>query len=274
MGYARSLVRGSINFRIIEEEHLDELANLKILFMPRTIVLPASAEAALEKFVRNGGTLVCESECGAFNPAGIYSYPEDRFISRLTGVTELGRRTLNSNTVTANIDGTSLELPVNQWATPLNAAGCNVLANSPYGPIVVEKNVGKGKVVLCGSYLGNGYMDDRRESFELFVSSLVNRAGCRRDVTVISPQKTRDVFVYIRCGSSNGHPIVFVFFPENICEATIEFRQDFFRDGSVTDIISGKTFNLAKSANGKTCTLKSSEIGIAVLTENNYDIRK
>ncbi|HNX27610.1 MAG TPA: beta-galactosidase, partial [Phycisphaerae bacterium] len=115
MGYARSLVRNSIPYRFVEEEHLEELAGLKILFMPRTLVLDAKAEEAIGQFVRNGGTLVCESECGAFNSAGIYRYPEDRFVSTLTGISELDRRSLLKESISVDVNGSKLELPANQW---------------------------------------------------------------------------------------------------------------------------------------------------------------
>ncbi|MBL8027731.1 MAG: beta-galactosidase, partial [Fibrobacteres bacterium] len=37
-GYARALVRASIPYRVVEEEHLDSLKGLKILFIPRLLV--------------------------------------------------------------------------------------------------------------------------------------------------------------------------------------------------------------------------------------------
>lgn len=266
-GYARSLVRNSIPYKFVEEEHLDELEGLKILFMPRTIVLSTKAEQAIEKFVRSGGTLVCESECGAFSPVGIYSYPSDRFIAKLSGISEVGRRSLSGKTIIANIAGMSLELPVNQWVTPFERGAGRVLAENEDGPIIVETPVGKGRVVLCGSYLGNGYIDDRRESFEKFTAQLVAQAGCEPDIRVVSPQKTKDSFVYVKSGISAGRRVVFVFFPQGAAQVELEFSKDFFKSGELTDIMSGKPVTLHKSDGNARCTLVGDGVKPVVLAE-------
>ena len=54
-GYARALVRRSIPYLVVEEEHLEVLDGLKVLFMPHVVVTSQATERALEDFVRRGG---------------------------------------------------------------------------------------------------------------------------------------------------------------------------------------------------------------------------
>ncbi len=63
-GYLRALVRNSIPYQVVEEEHLEVLKKIKVLFLPRTVATTDKLEKALTAFVQQGGTLVCESECG------------------------------------------------------------------------------------------------------------------------------------------------------------------------------------------------------------------
>ncbi|HUX02593.1 MAG TPA: beta-galactosidase trimerization domain-containing protein, partial [Phycisphaerae bacterium] len=60
-GYARALVRSSIPYALVEECHLEALEGMKILFLPRTLVVDDETAEAFERFVRAGGTLVTES---------------------------------------------------------------------------------------------------------------------------------------------------------------------------------------------------------------------
>ncbi len=267
-GYARSLTRSSIPYTFIEEEHLDALDTFKIIFLPRTIVFTEKAEQALEAFVRKGGTLVCESECGAFTPVGIYRYSEDRFIAKLTGVADVGRRSLPlRQSVTATISDTSLELPLNQWTTPLEKGKGKILAENDDGPLIVNVPVGAGKVILCGSYFGNGYYDNRCASFEEFVAQLVNEAGCQQDIRVLSPKNTSDSFVYIKSGKSLGRRVVFVFFPKDTEKVELEFAPNLFQADTLTDIISNQTVKLDTTADASRCTLKCPECKYVILTE-------
>ncbi|MCG8479646.1 MAG: beta-galactosidase [Spirochaetales bacterium] len=165
-GVARALLAGSVPYRIVEETHPEALDGLKLLFMPRAVVLDREEEEPLERFLQRGGTIVVESEMGAYDSAGLYREPEDRFIYRAAGVRDAGRRPLaadhllvdgdvTSGTATPNETGAHsahgvdpgagvigpLYLPAAQWTTPQGD-----------GEVFGSTRVGKGRLVVLGSY--------------------------------------------------------------------------------------------------------------------------
>lgn len=261
-GYTRALVQKSIPYLIVEEEHLDFLSELKILFLPRTIVMDTETEKALEKFVLEGGTLVCESECGAFNPQGFYRYPEERFIARLSGVSEIGRRSLNTGLISVKIDAGELNLRTTQWFTPYSDVKGQVIAESDRGPLVVRIPVGKGEIILCGTYLGDA---EWTSDFENFVELLVRNAGWEPDIEVVSPQSDERSNIYIKSGQSGSRRLVFVFFPPDQDKVHLRFEDNYFSGSCVTDIISGKEVHLSKRNDTQECILVAPEWRFYVL---------
>ena len=267
--YCRGLLRRSIPFTVVEEEHLDGLSDLKILFLPRSTALSRETEDALCSFVQNGGTLVAESECGAFDPAGLYSYPEDRFLARLAGVKEIGRRHLEVESVPADLGGTKIDLGLSQWCTPMEIGKGTVHASCDDGALLLEVPVSKGRVIFCGSYPGEACKQGRTAGFEEYLSWAVRKSGWTPDAQIIEPQVEAESFLYIKCGSSQGRRVVFVFFQEGHAGAHLRFRSGFFSANKVTDIISGCTHELA-SGPGETSELRiaNTDWRFAVLVED------
>jgi len=273
-GYARSLVRKSIPYLVVEEEHLDALAGLKVLFLPRTVVVDDSTAEALATFVRDGGTLVCESECGAFSAQGLYRYPEERFTARLSGLREVGRRNLSVDSIAAQVGGTPhppyrgvMELGVTQWLTPWQRGKGQVWADHEDGALIVEVPVGQGKLVLCGAYLGDAYLQNWTAGFEDFVEHVVRTAGWQPEVEVLSPRPTQESFVYAKHGTSGGKRVAFVFFPAECDEVRLRFRAGFFPARRATDLISGKGVTFSDTAAGQECALRTSAWRLAILVE-------
>lgn len=264
-GYTRSLVRKSIPYSVVEEEHLDVLSGLKILFLPRTIVTDTTTEKALEDFVKEGGTLVCESECGAFSPQGFYRYPEERFISRLSGIHEIGRRSLSDDCFTARIDGKELNLGVTQWLTPYQKGKGQVLANGEEGALMVEVPIGKGRLILCGAYLGDAYLHNWTADFEDFVELMIRRAGWQPEIELLSPRPTKDSFLYIKSGQSGEKRVVFIFFPPDHDKVHLRFKANFFSGMHAMDIIADKEVTFSENRSGQECTLTAPKWRFSVL---------
>ncbi len=267
LGYARGLARRSIPFAVVEEEHLDVLSSLKILFLPRTIVTDETTEKALADFVNAGGTLVCESECGAFSPQGFYRYPADRVTARLSGIREVGRRSLNADSIKAKLAGQDLSLGATQWLTPWQRGKGTVLADGEDGALMVEVPVGKRKLVLCGAYLGDAYLQNRTADFETFVESLARQAGWEPDIEAVSPAPGGDSFVYVKPGESDGKKVVFVFLPPDCDAASLRFRTGFFPAGRARDLISGNDIVLSDAGDWQECTLDATDWRFSVLIE-------
>ncbi|MDD5697638.1 MAG: beta-galactosidase [Victivallaceae bacterium] len=264
-GYARALVRKSIPYRFIEAEHLEDLSRFRILFFPRSIVLDKDQEKKIEEYLKNGGILFCESEFGAFDCRGFYRYPEERFTARICGARELGRRNLNHETLPVKFAGGEYELELEQWLTPLAGKGGQVLAETESGPLIAEYECGKGKVIYCGTYLGNRYYKNRKPDFEDFVEQLVKASRVSQKIKIISPSPAKDSFLYLKTGKYRGGNIAFVFFPETSQEAVLSFSKTIFPGEKVIDLLSGNEFTIAASGDKRLCTVKASYFNIAIL---------
>ena len=265
-GYTRALVRQSIPYLVVEEEHLDVLDGLKVLFLPHVSVLSDKAEQALEAFVRRGGTLICESECGAFNPAGIYRYPVERLAARLAGITEVGRRNLSEPSFSFSLDGQSLTLGMVQWMTPWQRGRGAILADSADGALISDVPVDLGRLVLVGTYLGESYFENWTADFERFVAWACRSAGWQPDLLPVSPAADQTSFVYTKYGQSGDHRVVFVFLPANCEQATLQLAVGFFAQKQVTDILSGNSLAVNNGPDGQTITVAPALWRIAVLT--------
>ncbi len=249
-GYCRALVRKSIPFTAVEEEHLDALDGLQVLFLPRTLVLSPEVELALAKFVERGGTLVAESECGAFNPQGIYRYPAERCLARLTGVAEVGRRQLPGDEMVADLDGLPCTMGLAQWITPLERGRGRVLVDHPDGALLLEVPAGQGRVVLAGGYLGESYRTKNTPGFEDFVAWVVRTAGVPPEIEIVEPLPDATAFLYTKHGTSQGRRMVYVFFQEQHKRAHLRFPEGFFKADRLTDLISGEEHALTAGPGG------------------------
>ncbi|MBN1936416.1 MAG: beta-galactosidase [Anaerolineae bacterium] len=249
-GYARAFVRQNIPYIMIEECHLDTLDGIKVLFMPRSVVLDDDIAQTLEAFVRNGGVLVCESEVGAFGSNGLYRYPADRRFAAQTGVCEIGRRQLLGKTIVVELGGVEYALPAAQWITPLGDEDT----------LLVEATLGKGKILFVGSYLGDAYLAQGGEAFERWLCALIERVGVRVPVKVVLPKAQGETFVHVRAGQSDGKPMAFVFAPSSDHAVELEFPASVLGD-SVKEILGGKMVPVKQNR----MVLSASEWGVWVL---------
>jgi beta-galactosidase len=272
-GYMRGLLRSHIPFAIVEEEHLDVLGDLKVLFMPRAIVMDEAQAQAIEDWVRAGGTLVCEAECGAFGRNGLYRYPAERAVAEWTGVAEVGRRTLAGATVALELDGRTLRLPAKQWLTPLAEGAGHAMGAGTEGRLFVEVAVGQGRVLQCGAYLGDAYFEGSSDGaspyapyaddFEAFVAGVVRGAGVAVQVEVLEPTGRAAAEVHVRMGHSAGRPLAFIFF-EHAERVTLRFPAGTFASGA-RDLISGAPVPVEAVDGGQVCRVGPSAWGLAVL---------
>jgi hypothetical protein len=246
----------------VEERHLDALDGLKLLILPRTVVMDDETAEVLAAFVRKGGILFCESEVGSFGTNGLYRYPPDRFFAELTGVEEVGRRILEVDRVRFDWAGERYELPAHQWQTPMVQHGSTT--ETQY--LLTSADVGKGEILFCGTYLGDAYFArGAHENFESFVMDLVNRAGVVLPVRVVSPQTHSSTFTHVRMGHSGDHTLVFVFAssPEETVE--LAFPTGSF-SGEVTDLLSDHEIRvIGGDENEARVILGPTDWGISVL---------
>ena len=275
-GYARALSRSNVAYTVVEEEHLDALDGIKVLILPRVLVVDEPVARVLSDFCRRGGVLVTESECGAFGSNGLYRYPEDRFLARLTGVREVGRRSLDGASIALTLGGQKLNLPVAQWLTPLNRGGDKVLSSTNDGPIAVDLAVEKGRAVMCGAYLGDAYYaesltrdperaDDCRD-FETFVTGIVQRAGIFPTVEVLAATPDEARPVHVELGRCAERRMAFVFFCPRCETVRLRFPPGSFRD-KARDLVSGGIVHMTVTSSGDECDLVRPEWGVMILVQ-------
>jgi len=268
-GYARALVRRSIPCQFIEEEHLEHLERFKLIIMPRGIVTAPHQEKALAEYVRNGGTLLLESEAGAFSPAGLYRYPEERFMASLTGAKEAGRRTLSAQEIAVRAFGGEYRLGLTQWQTPLAApypAEMEIWSEEAGQPLLATWPVGKGRIVYCGSYLGNAYQEQPHGDFETFLAATVTAAGVCPAVKIIAPLPTESGFVYLKYGQGANGPLLFLFFPEGVSEAELELDGAWWKGDRAVELWSGEPVEISVGTNGKKrCVVKPGRFQLAIV---------
>jgi len=254
-----ALTRACVPYRTVEERHLDELAELSLLILPRTLVLGLETERVLEAWVRAGGTLVCESETGAFGVDGFYRYPDERWLAGLTGAVEVGRRRLASEAIPVELPGGgSVELHGSDWRTPMSVAG-NVWASDSDGALVQEVAVDKGRVLLCGSYFGaraEGWSD----AFVSFARTLTERAGVVAPARMIALSDRDWDFSYSVNGRAGDRDVLFCFTPAGLAEARVELSAGMFAEGRAYDIIGER----AAKIDGCILTFEPDPWGIAV----------
>jgi beta-galactosidase len=241
--WCHALTRASVAYRVIEEGHLDELAGVRLLFMPRALVLDAPAERILEAWIRSGGTLVCESETGAFDSVGIYRYASERWLARLTGAPELGRRRPPSPRMQVQVPGGGVfDLCGAPWFTPMKPVG-DVWAADGEGALVQDVPVGKGRVILCGSGFGVPPKDET-DGFSGFVEAVVGHAGVARPVRCLAPETSAPDFPYCRYGRSGDRDVLFCFTPVGVGEVKLRVKDGLFPTGRARDLLTGRALTV------------------------------
>ncbi len=273
-GYCRALTRQHIPYAVVEEEHLDVLKDIKVLFMPRAIVLDEPTAEALERFVKNGGMLVVESEFGAFASNGVYRYPEDRLLARLVGVREIGRRSLERDYVDLHYAGRELRLPARQWLTPYAGGIGTVLAEWNGSPLALDCPAGRGRVVLLGAYLGDAYYTGSSKKkdpyallaagFETFVRDLALSAGVDAPLFEARSAGAGNPFVRVQPGTSGGKPAWFAFAPPG-AEVTLRLKHGRL-PSKLRENVSGTHIEIRAADGADECRFKMSDLSVALLT--------
>jgi len=260
-GTCRALVRHAIPYRVVEDAHLTDeaLAGLTVLFLPRATALSNAAQDALSKWVKAGGTVVTESECGAFDEHGLYAYPEDRWVTALTGVEEIGRRALEATEVALDLGGRQINMPITQWTTPL----------AEEGQLLSDEKAESGRVIQLGSYPASGYMDAEGDpaGYEAFVKWCLRSSGVEQQLRVVSPDVDGDCFVHLRTGMADDRRLLFVFAPRGAAEVVLEADAALFSGRDLTSLRDPLSVTPVMDGDACRLTIPVPEIGFVALAE-------
>jgi beta-galactosidase len=254
-GYANALTGSHIPFEVIEERHLDRLAEVSILFAPRVGCMSHETSRALLDWVEKGGRLVLETETGAFTPEGFYRYPEDRPFVAATGIHEVGRRMLQARAVELAAGDQHFELAVDDWLSPMLSAG------SEEEQIQLGSAVGTGRIEFVGTFLGSaalGAGDEQREAFRGWLAALVDAAGIQPPVT--TSEQGRFPF-FAKVGSSGESRLAFLFLPDAEKRCEVSFAEGVFPDGKARELVTDSTVTVR----GGVVKVPATPWGVAVL---------
>lgn len=264
-GYCKALSRLSIPFLVVEEEHLECLDHLKVLFLPRTIVMSDEVAKALHRFVETGGILICESECGAFTAEGIYRAPEERFLTTLGMLPgrEVGRRDLQDTAIRCELPGVGpISITATQWLTPwahFPELG-RIFSEHEDGVVIGDTAYGEGRVIYCGSFFGDVAAKEEAADFDRFVG------WCCHSITPPPLASIQNDGCQIRAGLAGGKPFSFVFLPPDKTTARLSVEPGYFPSGSVTDLISGETYSVSQESHH--IEIVTTDHGVAALVDN------
>ncbi len=170
----------------------DRLGQYKILFLPFSVMLSQNVADGVKHYVKNGGTVVGEARL-AWNDArgfasdmipgaglaDVFGAREKVIEPRDNVQMEVSSMTLPGMSVHTVIKGTAFE----EQLEPL--IGSNVLARFSDGsPAIVEKDDGKGKAFVIGSFIALSYDRDHDPGVKSLLLSLARTAGVTHDVEV------------------------------------------------------------------------------------------
>lgn len=269
--YCRALSRALIPHVVVEEEHLDVLEGLKVLFMPRVLVLDEPAERAIETFVRAGGILFTESEVGAWTSTGIWRYPQERLVARITGLAEKGRRMLNRQSSPVYIEGRVLQVALAQWMTPVPAdAGIVIAPCEDAGKpasLLSRVPVGAGAVYVGGSFFGNAAHGPAARTFGAMVDFVTRDAGVRSPVEVIHPRDIDRDFQVVS-GKLDGKQVLFIFAPEGVGVMELRLREGLFQPPGIRELLTGAEIKLGADGRNAVINLDPATWGIVILCES------
>ncbi len=270
--YCRSLSRLGIPWRVVEEEHLDALDGIKVLFLPRVNAMSPEVEERLEAFVEQGGVLFAESETGAFDHRGIWRYPEERMLARLTGVREFGRRPLAARGMEVRMDGRVMWLPFAQWLTPM-AVPAGAESFTPQsdpageGSLFLRTQAGHGTVWMCGTHPGNAPAEKLLPDFDALIARVAESAEVHPPIRVLHPAPESGMALQLTTGRSAGRRVVFLFAPPDCGAVRLRVERGYFTSDTVRELFSGGTVHMDHHGTECEITQQPGNFGINVLTD-------
>lgn len=272
-GYCRALLHAGLPYVVVEEAHLDVLAELDLVILPRASVLDTLARRRLAAFVDRGGTLLCEAECGAWTTDGILLPPAERFCAGLAGVREVGRREVVDPMI-VNWRGERLALDAAQWSVPLQCERDAVShAEHDDGSLLSEVAIGAGRLIAVGSHLGDAYLRAANPGLEQLLRLIADAAGIRPAVRAVAQaEASGDGFVDLCHGYADGRLLIFAFTPPSCTRLQLCLDADLAAGHRFVECVSGAVVaGEPDGEGGLVVSVRPPETGYLVLGELRAD---
>ncbi len=262
LGYLRALERVQVPYEVVDSGHMQGLDGLRLLIMPWPLIVAPAAAEQIADWVEGGGTLLAESELGAYDQHGFYFYPDERALATRLGIRSLGRRVIQPQQVVVRAEGGPYHLGAASWVEAFDPGDATVMANMGEEVVATISKRGEGKVVSVGTFLGLAYSRERNPDFERFVGGVVDASGARPNLVSSVPDGEH---LQWRLGTAGAQRALFVTTDDGPVELTFRAPADIFAPGDeLVELIEGTRAKVQSSQDGNLVTLKVPGHGFAV----------
>lgn len=270
VGWLKLFERIQVPYKVVDSQHPTALEDLSLLVMPWPLVVGTNLSAAVQGWVKAGGTLIVEAELGAFDERGFYRYPDDRPLARALGLRTLGRRpigTLAKLEMTSDAGPISAHgsLPLAGWLDIFpEAAGTDVIAATSNGSAVaVTRTVGAGSVIALGTLAGLSYLRSRDLDLETWVRSAV-QTTCGQPAVSVSPSDGE--IVQWRIGRSGANWLFFLSAEDPLTAVRARFNTDVLPEGTHVQEVIGEALLSHGHEPPVTMSIMLSDDGVGLFT--------
>ena len=262
LGYLRALELAQVPYEVVDSGHLDGLDDLGVLIMAWPLVVAPAAAERIGAWVEGGGTLLVESELGAYDESGFYHYPAERELATRLGVRSLGRRPVTSPELVVRFDEEPYRLGSATWVEVFEPGDGTVLARVGDEVAATMTKRGDGTVISVGTFLGLAYSRERTSEFERFVRRIVDRSGATpKLVSSISEGEQ----LKWRLGTSGARRLLFLTSSAGPLEGVFQAPADVIAPGEeLVDLIGGSRAEVEAAAGGSRVTLGVPGTGFAL----------
>lgn len=231
-----------LDYRYVAPEQIlkeNALKRFDLIFLPMTIAASPKLINAIEKFVKDGGTVIGDFRCLRTNGRG-KPYPlRDQPLEKLFGV----RRTSDTliygpRSITFHRKAEEVALQGKGisgfCAEPLEvAAGARALASHKDGlPAVIVNKIGKGQAIYINMVLPKYHVVARE-----LLRQVLAMAGVRRDIIITGQDRSKPPRAYeVKRFSRDGNEVVCIIRDFRLCGSEPPVQIDFGRQAHVYDV--------------------------------------
>jgi beta-galactosidase len=215
LGIYRALFPTNVPIDFVHINHLSNLKQYKLVFLPYPLMIPSSSAAELKEYVRSGGHLVAEARLGWSNEKGSSSPTIPGMgLDEVMGCRETDVQTGQAGRTVLKWTGDALpgfnagETLQARWYEETlepRSPEARVVAAFPTGSAAaVISTYGKGKTLMLGSYVAAAYETRPEPAAARFYRSLLTWAGVDAPVVVTGAapevrylESGRDTLVFV-----------------------------------------------------------------------------
>ena len=162
--------------------HIDDLRQYPLVYLPYPIHLKEATAKKLVEYVEQGGSLVSEGLPGYFGERGkVGTHQPNYDLDRLFGARESYVEFTPDLLDDLQLDVRGKQIGGRFFLQQYKAAGGEIVGRYRNGePAAVEHKLGKGRVLLIGTFPGGAYFLHRAPSTQAFFAALLDWAGVRQ----------------------------------------------------------------------------------------------